>query len=241
MLDAIQQGILTTSTKERLEILEKQKSELSVQIIKEELANPTLSREQIIFWFHRFRKLNTKRIDHRRRMIDSFVNAIFLYDDRIMFTFNYKDGTKTINFTELEKSGLGSDINALAAPEEDRICPPGQMRSPFFTLSLYTAACLRCGPERRRVHPGSGGLFPKIKAPREPWVWPCGSGKAGVRQRSDACSFLIYSPFIARRVIPPARQTCPAPARAAGTGSRPGRRRWPAPASSYPQRKEAGS
>ena len=26
-----------------------------------------------------------------------------------------KDGTKTINFTELEKSGLGSDVNALAA------------------------------------------------------------------------------------------------------------------------------
>ena len=117
MLDAIQQGILTVSTKERLESLEKQKSELSVQIIKEEMAKPTLSREQIIFWFHRFRKLNTKKIDHRRRLIDSFVNAIFLYDDRITFTFNYKDGTKTINFTELEKSGLGSDINTLAAPK----------------------------------------------------------------------------------------------------------------------------
>ncbi len=116
MLDAIQQGILTASTKERLESLEKQKSELSVQIIKEEMAKPTLSREQIIFWFHRFRKLNIKRLDHRRRLIDSFVNAIFLYDDRITYTFNYKDGTKTINFTELEKSGLGSDITALAAP-----------------------------------------------------------------------------------------------------------------------------
>ena len=116
MLDAIQQGILTASTKERLESLEKQKSELSVQIIKEEKAKPTLSREQIIFWFHRFRKLNIKKLDHRRRLIDSFVNAIFLYDDRITFTFNYKDGTKTINFTELEKSGLGSDITALAAP-----------------------------------------------------------------------------------------------------------------------------
>ena len=116
MLDAIQQGILTASTKERLESLEKQKSELSVQIIKEEMAKPTLSREQIIFWFHRFRKLNTKRLDHRCRLIDSFVNAIFLYDDRITFTFNYKDGTKTINFTELKKSGLGSDITALAAP-----------------------------------------------------------------------------------------------------------------------------
>ncbi len=116
MLDAIQQGILTASTKERLESLEKQKSELSIQIIKEEMAKPTLSREQIIFWFHRFRKLNTKKLDHRRSLIDSFVNAIFLYDDRITFTFNYKAGTKTINFTELEKSGLGSDINALAAP-----------------------------------------------------------------------------------------------------------------------------
>lgn len=118
MLDAIQQGILTASTKERLESLEKQKSELSVQIIKEEMAKPTLSREQIIFWFHRFRKLNTKRLDHHRRLIDSFVNAIILYDDRITFTFNYKDGSKTITFAELEKSGLGSDINALAAPVE---------------------------------------------------------------------------------------------------------------------------
>ena len=40
MLDAIQQGILTASTKERLEILEKQKNELSVQIVKEEMAKP---------------------------------------------------------------------------------------------------------------------------------------------------------------------------------------------------------
>lgn len=48
-------------------------------------------------------------------MIDSFVNAIYLYDDRITLVFNFKDGTKTITFAELEESGLGSDINALAA------------------------------------------------------------------------------------------------------------------------------
>ena len=136
MLDAIQQGILTASTKERLESLEKQKSELSVQIIKEEMAKPTLSREQIIFWFHRFRKLNTKRLDHRRRLIDSFVNAIILYDDRITFTFNYKDGTKTINFTELEKSGLGSDINALAAPIGMFLKDFSSLRTFFFTFKI---------------------------------------------------------------------------------------------------------
>ena len=117
MLNAIQQGILTVSTKELLENLEKQKSELSMQIVKEEMAKPTLTKDQIVFRFSRFRKLNTNKLEHRRRLIDSFVNAIFLYDDRITFTFNYKDGTKTITFTELEESSLGSDINALAAPK----------------------------------------------------------------------------------------------------------------------------
>lgn len=121
MLDAIQQGILTASTKERLESLEKQKSELSVQIVKEEMAQLMLSREQIVFWFHRFRKMDTKKLEHRRRLIDSFVNAVFLYDDRITFTFNYKDGSKTITFAELEKSGLGSDISALAAPKRKTV------------------------------------------------------------------------------------------------------------------------
>jgi site-specific DNA recombinase len=51
MLDAIQQGILTASTKERFESLEKQKSELSVQIIKEEMAKPTLPVNKLFFGF----------------------------------------------------------------------------------------------------------------------------------------------------------------------------------------------
>ena len=116
MLNAIQQGILTESTKERLESLEKQKSELSVQITREEMAKPLLSRDQIILWFHRFRKLNTNKLEHRRRLIDSFINAIFLYDDRMIITFNFKDGTKIISFEDIEKSSLCSDSTACTAP-----------------------------------------------------------------------------------------------------------------------------
>lgn len=40
LLNAIQQGIITPSTKQRLEDLEKQKNNLSVQIVKEEMAKP---------------------------------------------------------------------------------------------------------------------------------------------------------------------------------------------------------
>ena len=117
LLNAIQQGIITASTKQRLEDLEKQKNELSVQIIKEEMAKPTLTKEQIIFWFHRFRKLNINKLEHRRRLINSFVNAIYLHDDKMIITFNYKNGTKTITFADLEKSGLSSDLTAHALPK----------------------------------------------------------------------------------------------------------------------------
>ena len=134
MLNAIQQGIITASTKERLEALEKQKSELSVQIIKEEMAKPLLTREQVVFWYHRFRKLDTKKLEHRRRLIDSFVNAIIVYEDRITFTFNYKNGTNTITFAELEESGLGSDINALGAPKR-AVSQPS-----FFVAQLFLNA-----------------------------------------------------------------------------------------------------
>lgn len=118
MLNAIQQGILTPSTKERLESFEKKKNELSVEIIKEEMAKPAITKDQIVFWLHRFRKLDTKKREHRRRLIDSFVNAVYLYDDRMIITFNYKDGSKTITLAELEKSALGSDINVPTPPNE---------------------------------------------------------------------------------------------------------------------------
>ena len=49
LLNAIQQGILTPSTKQRMEELEQQKSELSVQIMKEEMTKPSLTKDQIVF------------------------------------------------------------------------------------------------------------------------------------------------------------------------------------------------
>ena len=99
-----------------MEKLEQLKSELSVQIAKEEIAQPTLTKEQILFWFHHLRKMDIHKIDHRRRLIDSFINSIYLFDDRMVITFNYKDGSKTITFEEIENTMNGSDLTAFGAP-----------------------------------------------------------------------------------------------------------------------------
>ena len=116
MLNAIQMGIFTPSTKQRLEELEQRRKDLTLQIAKEEMAQPTLTRDQILFWLYRFRELNPEKIEHRRRLINSFVNAVYLYDDHLVFVGNYKDGTKTITFAGLEAAGIGSDLNALSVP-----------------------------------------------------------------------------------------------------------------------------
>lgn len=104
MLDAIQQGIITSSTKKRLEDLENQKKEIEINIAQESIKKPMLTKEQVVFWFERLRKVDITDIKHRKRLVDSFVNSIILHDDRIEFYFNYKKGANTLSISELEKS-----------------------------------------------------------------------------------------------------------------------------------------
>ena len=53
----------------------------------------------------------------KQRLIDGFIKAIYLYDDKITFTFNYKDGTKTVFLSELNCTPSGSDLKCLGAPK----------------------------------------------------------------------------------------------------------------------------
>ena len=120
MLNAIQQGIFNKSTKARLDELEAAKDELENMIACEKLAKPKITEEQMMFWLHRFRKLDVSKKEHRQMLIDTFVNAIYLYDDKMLITFNYKDGTKTITFDEattaLANKDTGSNLDCLGAP-----------------------------------------------------------------------------------------------------------------------------
>ena len=128
LLNAIQQGILTRSTKERLEELENRRDELENRLACEKLAKPKVSAEFMTFWLHRFRKLDVRQQSHRKMLIDAFINAIFLYDDKMVITFNYKEGTKTITFAELQEAisnNNGSDLDCLVAPDTEFVFSHG--------------------------------------------------------------------------------------------------------------------
>ena len=133
MLNAIQAGILTSSTKERLEQLEETKRELEARIAEEKLAKPKVTEEFIRFWLLRFRKLDMSLKDQRQALVDTFINAIYLYDDKVLITFNYKEGTQTVTFgeaTEVASEGNGSDLDCFTAPKN-------AMKSKDFMAFLF--------------------------------------------------------------------------------------------------------
>ena len=131
LLDALQAGIGVDDIKERLAKLEDTKKSLQEQIALEKINYPLLTRDEVIYWMHLFRKLDMNELEDRRRLIDSFVNSVTIYDDDIVITFNYKDGCKTIPFSSLDSS----DMVALGVPRE--VLKPWGFGTSFFRFTLY--------------------------------------------------------------------------------------------------------
>ena len=117
---AVMKGIFSESLQQKLDELEATKAELIAKIETEKLAKPKISAEFMTFWLHRFRKLDVTKESHRQMLIDTFVNAVFVHDDKLLLTFNFKDGTKTITFDDAKtatKKNSGSNLDCSVAPK----------------------------------------------------------------------------------------------------------------------------
>ena len=76
-------------------------------------------------WLLRFRKLDMSLKDQRQALVDTFINAIYLYDDKVLITFNYKEGTQTVTFEEAAEAaskGNGSDLDCFTLLHQEKTC-----------------------------------------------------------------------------------------------------------------------
>ena len=156
MLNAIQQGVLTSSTKERLEALEKQRDNLKIAVLQAELQKPKYTKEQIVSWIGQFKYGDVNSREYQKRIIDTFVNSLYVFDDRLVITYNFKGGTETITLKDVEAT-YGSDLKAMSPPQR----PP---RNRFGFPGACFSAPLRglCGGGdhalRLAVHGVEGGI-----------------------------------------------------------------------------------
>lgn len=136
ILKAIEQGIFTPSTKQRLDELEARKEEILVNIQTAELQKPKLTREQMTAWFEQFRHGDPENRDFQKRLIDTFVNAVYVFDDKLVLTYNYQHGTQTISLDEIE-SALSSDFDGDTPPNTGAVANQVMFAAaPFFFVMV---------------------------------------------------------------------------------------------------------
>ena len=109
----IEQGIITPATKQRLDDVEEQRKALETSILQEQIAKPLLTREQILFRFERFRQGDPSVSAYQRNIIDCFVNSVYIFDDRFVVNFNYRDGDKLVSLQEVKSSFLSGNRSPL--------------------------------------------------------------------------------------------------------------------------------
>ena len=171
LLEAIEQGILTPTTKQRLDELEARKEALNTSILEEELKKPVLTREWMRFWFEKFRKGDVGSTEHQRQIIDTFVNSVYVFDDRVVLNFNFTDDAKTVTREEV----LGSSAVDNAPPRVPRPKRSGDFfswwRYRTRTAAEATAACggnrePRLGPRSDFSKPCQGAAEKSANATR---------------------------------------------------------------------------
>lgn len=103
IVDAIAQGIASKTLMERLTQFEQEKQAIEEIYEKESVKNPTYTVEQYIMALANYRKVNMNTLDGKRKIINTFINAIFVYDDHLKIVYNENSKEETISLGSTRK------------------------------------------------------------------------------------------------------------------------------------------
>lgn len=134
ILSAIEQGIITASTKSRLEELENERMQLSRSIETEKALRPTHTREHVVYWLEQFRGGNIDDPVYREKLVHIFVNAIYLYDDHVKIALNFTGNNNTVNLNFVENACTANAANGSYMVE---IAPPLKNAQFLLKLSVF--------------------------------------------------------------------------------------------------------
>lgn len=86
---------------DKMELLDVQKTDLEIDIAKLRVAaRVQLTEEQIKVWLKQFCKGDLDDMEFRERIIDVFINSVYLYDDKTVIYYNIEGG-KQVSYMEM--------------------------------------------------------------------------------------------------------------------------------------------
>ena len=104
IVNVIQQGIASQALVKRLGELEASKNEISDAIIKEQIQSPTYTQDEYRMALTNYRKIDITQQDGKRKIIDTFINAIYVFDDHLKIVYNGNNKEETVSLEALENS-----------------------------------------------------------------------------------------------------------------------------------------
>ena len=122
LINAMEQGIVTGTTKQRLEELEALKSNIETEINKAKLCSKKLTKYEMQTFFDGLKALDISEFQDREKLIDIFINRIYLWDDTAIIIYNFSDiPNRKIDFDKIvnDISDI-SDMSQLGEPSEIR-------------------------------------------------------------------------------------------------------------------------
>jgi predicted RNA-binding protein with RPS1 domain len=111
LMNAIEEGIITPSTKERLAELEAEKDFLAVSIAKEKKKRVLFTKDQIVYWLELFRE-GVITDDSRERIANMFINHIVVEPNQIIIAYNLLSIEKAIPL-ETIKERVRPDVDIM--------------------------------------------------------------------------------------------------------------------------------
>jgi hypothetical protein len=105
LVKALEMGIFSETTQERLQELERRKKALT-DAIETEKAKKELSEDEhsIKAYFGKFLYANLDDHEVRDMVLEYFVDKIYLYDDKVILTCKYSDADYEVDWEDFQKA-----------------------------------------------------------------------------------------------------------------------------------------
>lgn len=115
LVKAIAAGTYNEFIQNSMDEFEEQRAALKKALAENELAKGlVLTKDHIVYFLMRFREMEKKDRECQKKLVETFVNAIYLYDDHLKIAFNYTEGggNSTVTLSDIEKADTSDNTGS---------------------------------------------------------------------------------------------------------------------------------